>query len=131
MPRKKGDPNHPRRGNGVGKGEGWGGPARNGGSNSAARVAGPGRLPELVAAREDRIARMKDKIFSLAETAQREETQLTAAVAFLNQELGMPVQRQITAAVDDAAKVLRIEIIDEPANAAPGGAASAAASRTD
>jgi hypothetical protein len=39
--RKKGDPNHHRRGNGVGVQ--WGGPARGGVSNSKAGIAGPGR----------------------------------------------------------------------------------------
>jgi len=54
--RKPGDPNHPRRGVGAG----WGGPARNGTSNSAAGVAGPGRgvtgktVAELMAAAEAR-----------------------------------------------------------------------------
>lgn len=37
MPRKPGDPNHPRRGNGAG----WGGPARGAGNKGA----GPGRPP--------------------------------------------------------------------------------------
>lgn len=111
-----------RRGNGAGKGDGLYGPAKGTRVFEKGGPGGPGVKPDLVAAKAERVERAKAKIFDLMENAQREETQLTAAIAFINQELGMPVQRQITANVDDVAKVLRIEIIDAGADAETAGA---------
>ena len=104
-----------RRGNGSGhasKGDGWGGPANGAGTQYVAGevqpLQGQGNTAAVVASREARIARVRDKIFDLAENAQREETQLSAAIAYLNQELGMPIQRSINANVDDPKKVVII-----------------------
>ena len=114
-----------RRGNGVGKGDGWGGPAK--GASTAPRFNEPGgeaiqalgNDPAKRASREERLAAMKDKIYALATGAQREETQLSAAVAFLNQELGMPIQRSINANVDDPAKVVIITGVTRAGDASP------------
>ena len=133
MPRRPGDPNHPRRGNGAGKGAGWGGPAKGAGKPPGSPEAG--RPPRDVAAlkaasREARIEALKQKLADLAFNAQREETQLSAAVALLNREEGLPVARQISATVDSADKVLRIEIVDEPgANPAADGSPATPAAR--
>ena len=99
------------------KGEGWGGPAK-GASTSRIKPGDPDGIQALsrdasvADRREARIAALKAKLEDLAFNAQREETQLSAAVALLNREEGMPVARQITA---DATveQVLRIEIVDE------------------
>jgi hypothetical protein len=120
-----------RRGNGVGKGDGWGGPAKGPGhrfvKGEVIEGQGKAHTAPYVAAREERLAMLKDRIFRLALEAQREETQLAAATAYLNREEGMPVARQITA---DATveQVLRIEIVDEHGDPAPAGSAATAAS---
>lgn len=94
-----------------GNGAGWGGQAK-GASTSRIRKGDPdgiqarAHLPEVTAAREARIAALKDKLFDLANHAEREETQLAATVAYLNREEGMPVARNITANVDDVSKVV-------------------------
>jgi hypothetical protein len=99
-----------RRGNGAGKGDGWGGPPKGEGTRyvkgEVQPLQGKGNTAEVVAKREARLARMEDVIFDLAENAQREETQLAAAIAFRNQILGLPIARSINANVDDPAKVV-------------------------
>jgi hypothetical protein len=125
---KKGDPNNPRRGNGAG----WGGPAK--GASTSRFGRGDDKLPmqgkawtaDVVREREARLAALKDKIFDLANTAEREETQLAAAVAYLNREEGLPVARQLTATTDEA-RLLRVEIIDATGDADSGPAAISAA----
>lgn len=103
-----------RRGNGVGKGVGWGGKDKGEGNHGP----GPGRPPadvaKLIAARrEERIAALKEHLLTLAVTAEREETQLSATVAFLNREEGTPVQRQ---EISGGAAPLKIErVIIDPA----------------
>jgi hypothetical protein len=79
--------------------------------------------PDVKTAREARIAALKAKLEDLAFNAAREETQLSAAVALLNREEGLPIARQLTA---DASveQVLRIEIIDEHADAQTQGPAA-------
>jgi hypothetical protein len=52
-------------------------------------------------------------------------------VAYLNREEGLPVARQISATVDDAAKVLRIEIIDAGVDASPAGSPAVSAADND
>lgn len=111
-----------RRGNGAGKGDGWGGPAKGEGTRyvkgEVQPLQGKGSTAAVKARRDERLARMEDVIFSLAENAQREETQLAAAIAFRNQILGLPIQRSINANVDDPAKVVIITGVpragDEP-----------------
>lgn len=78
-----------------GNGAGWGGPAK-GGSASRIRKGDPEGIqamsndPEIAAARETRIAELKEHLYGLATSAERQETQLAATVAYLNRELGTP-----------------------------------------
>ena len=97
-------------GNGAGKGDGWGGPAKGasvaedrllpsywaGGTTSAAGDAKRARD----AARSEAA---QDKLYELTMGAKREETQLSAAVALLNRIDGMPIARNLNANVDDLA----------------------------
>lgn len=105
-----------RKGNGAGKGAGWGGPAKGAGNHGP----GPGRpkleVSALIAAkREERISALKEHLLALAVTAEREETQLSATVAFLNREEGTPVQRQ---EISGGAAPLRIErVVVDPKGA--------------
>jgi hypothetical protein len=128
---KKGDPNHPRRGNGAGKGEGWGGPAKGASTSRYVEgetqpMQGKSRTSEVVRSREERLAALKDKIFDLASSAEREETQLAAAIAYLNREEGLPIARQLTATTDEN-RLLRIEIVDATGDADSSSAAIPAA----
>lgn len=96
---KKGDPNHPRRGNGPGKGAGWGGEAKGASKSRFVEgelqpMQGKQGTAAVVQAREARLAMLKDHLFTLALEAEREETQLSATVAYLNREEGMPKQIQ-------------------------------------
>jgi hypothetical protein len=117
-----------RIGNGAGKGAGWGGPAKGAGTRfvkgQVQEGQGKGGTAPYVEKREERLAQLKDHLYTLAINAQREETQLAATVAFLNREEGMPVARQLTATTDEA-RLLRIEIVDEPDNASHGSEAAA------
>jgi hypothetical protein len=95
---------------GVGKGEGWGGPARGAGngrgrspmtyqtahiytekSNETQRdPIKMAELRELAEREEERQKQMRDKIGTLALQAKSEETQLSAAIAYLNRSEGLP-----------------------------------------
>ena len=84
---------------GPGKGEGWGGPAKGKGHRFVKGDTLAGRPTKDVSAikaatREERLTALKEHILELALTAERQETQLTAAVAYLDREEGKPVQRQ-------------------------------------
>lgn len=87
------------KGNGAGKGDGWGGPAR-GASASRVRPGDPEGIqalsndPDVKASQAERAELLKDHLFSLALGAQRQETQLAAAVACLDRIEGKPLQRQ-------------------------------------
>lgn len=95
-----------RRGNGAG----WGGPAK---GASASRIA-PGDPDGIQAMSNDedvkaRAARrseiMRDHLFRLAQHAQREETQIAAAVAYLDRTEGKPVALNINHNVSDPAQL--------------------------
>lgn len=106
-----------RYGNGVGHGPGcgpgWGGPARGAGSAASRapafqqgnqRALGPHDM-----GRARRRQRLMDELFRLAFTAESEEVQLSAAVAWLDRFEGKPVARSVNVspdalmALDDAA----------------------------
>lgn len=106
-----------RYGNGVGHGPGcgtgWGGPARGPGSTASRapafeqgnqRALGPHDM-----SRAQQRQRLMDDLEHLSFTAEREETQLAAAVAWLDRFEGKPVARLVTTgsdaltALDDAA----------------------------
>lgn len=100
--------------NGVGKGDGWGGPASNMPHferSPANLTPGPPTLAERQAkAYRDMTAQQviesrKEKLFNLSENAEREETQLSATIALLNRLEGMPVSRSISATIDDLRKM--------------------------
>ena len=121
-----------------GKGDGWGGPPKGAGRGGEARnsrpeknrpdvapkvpsfadapKAGPGRGHVSVSG-EDRRARdaerseiAQEKLFSLVTTANRQETQLSAAVALLNRIDGMPIARNLNANVDDLSRLSDVEL---------------------
>ena len=74
--------------------EGWGGPTK--GRRPAIQPGDPDGIqrmshdPERRALNLQRVEELKDHIFTLATTAERQETQLAAAEAFMNRELGTP-----------------------------------------
>ena len=121
-----------RRGNGAGKGDGWGGPAKGAGNHGPS--AGGLTTEALAVVQADKAARLeavKAKIFDLAMNADRQETQLSAAVAFLNREEGTPIARSITVQTDDLASLSDAELaerlahLERVAAAAGDGAAQA------
>lgn len=96
-----------RRGNGAG----WGGAAKGAGSSQPAhspfeegnRVAVGRSEPNEEKAR--RIQALKDHLYSLATTAEKQEVQVRAAEAWLNREIGTPVATNVTLNVDDIESV--------------------------
>lgn len=90
-----------RRGNGAG----WGGPAKGAGHgkrpaftpDTAPRghgwVVTTGSEVERKARDAERAALIRDHLYTLATTAERQEAQITASVAFLNRVEGLPVSR--------------------------------------
>lgn len=110
-------------------GDSWGGPAK-GASTSRILPGDPDAIqklsnnPLVLAGREQRLRLLRDKIFTLALTAEREETQLAAANSYLNREEGTPVQRVVTASVTDPSQLTDAELA---AIAAAGSAGALAA----
>lgn len=110
-----------RHGNGVGQGDGWGGPARGSGRGSAAllipgcdgskRPIGRSRR-EL---REERAEALEDLLFHLAMHAEREETQIVAAVKLHEIICGPPVARQVVEDMDDYSHLTDAELVAEHA----------------
>lgn len=94
-------------GNGAGKGDGWGGPAKGaggpriGGGPAGDAIRAMAHDPEVKASAAERVETLKDHLFHLAKNAQREETQLAATVAFINRVEGTPIARTVTATVTD------------------------------
>ena len=79
-------------------------------------MAGPGR-GHVSPAGEDRRARdaarsevAQEKLFSLVTAADRQETQLAAAVALLNRIDGMPIARNLNANVDALSRLSDAEL---------------------
>lgn len=125
MPRKPAVSAGPGRG-GPARGGGWGGPPKGAGrggpakpftADSPTRVTVPlaearaanGDRPSAYATRkerdEQRAETLRDHLYALATTAERQETQLSAAVAFLNRVEGLPVARQLIAGDPDGGAV--------------------------
>lgn len=103
--------------NGPPMGAGYGGQA-NGGSNSQAGVAGPGRPTADVAAvlradKAGRLAALEDHVIGLALTAEREETQVSAALGFL--KLAAVSRVEVTGANGGALEITR-RIVDPSAD---------------
>jgi len=91
-----------RHGNGAGKGDGYGGPARAPGDKQNLRTPfEPGNQVTHVRRGPEAAQALKDHLFALATTAERQETQVTAAVAWLNRHEGTPIARNINLTPDD------------------------------
>jgi hypothetical protein len=99
----------------VGNGAGWGGPAK-GASTSRIRKGDPDGIqamsndPDIKARNAKRNAELKDHLYDLALHAEKQETQLAAANAWLNRDEGQPVARSINATVDDLSKLTDAEL---------------------
>lgn len=103
-----------RYGNGVGKGDGWGGPAT-GNERVEPNRAAPFQPGNTMGTRprsmdhSERLHELREHLYRLAKTAEREETQLSATIALMNRLEGMPIARNINfnsedpASLDDAA----------------------------
>ena len=141
-----------RYGNG-GHGQGWGGPAKGAGrpiplkawdSRSETRQTIPGGRGDEVkmktraerrAIRQERAEALEDHLYKLALSAEREETQVTAAARLHAIYEGQPVARNITATVDDIGQLSDDDLRDELARLggtrteAPEGAAPESLSR--
>ena len=83
----------------MGKGDGWGGPAKGPGVGGPRRGPPPGQDAHgnpvqhaLAADKEARIEQLVNHLGNLALNAAREETQVSATIAALNRLDGMPVQ---------------------------------------
>lgn len=106
-------------GKGPGYGPGWGGPAKGAGNGSAPNDAAKARAAKLDpeartltalrrASREERIAALKDVLLEIAIDGETENGRISAANAYLDREEGKPVQRQVTADVEDARLVINV-----------------------
>lgn len=88
-----------RRGNGAGQGDGWGGPAKGAGSISTrAEPFGHGNTVSAVQrdmSGAEKAWLLKEHLYMLATTAAREETQISAAVAWLDRHEGKPIARNV------------------------------------
>ena len=82
--------------NGAGKGDGWGGPAKGSAPRGAKQppfqpgnkaAAGTHDMSDM-----EKAAKLRAHLYTLATTAQREETQVSATIAFLNRVEGTPKQ---------------------------------------
>lgn len=124
------------KGNGAGKGDGWGGPAAGEGSQeTAAPPFEPGntantgeevtnkRLKTLVS-RAQRTAAIEERLFELAMTAEREETQVQAGTKLHAIYNGQPVARNVNTTVDDVSQLSDDAIRSELERA--GGTSAAA-----
>lgn len=100
-----------------GNGPGWGGPAK-GASTSRIRKGDPDGIqrmsndPDVKARAQQRIEALKDHLYGLATGADRQETQLAAAVAYLNRVEGMPIARTVTATVADPNSLTDADLAD-------------------
>lgn len=113
------------------KGQGWGGPAK-GASTSRIKRGDPEGIqamsndPEIKARAEARAAELKDHIYTLAKTAERQETQLAAAVHWLDREEGKSVSRSIVHNVADPNSLTDADLVAIIEREQRGQAAAAA-----
>lgn len=107
-----------RVGRGAGKGDGWGGPAKGEGGAKYRKgevqpLQGKALTAPVVEAREERLTMLRDRLWQLAFTAEREETQLAATNAYLDREEGKAIARSVTTAVDDVSQLTDLELTAE------------------
>src|SRR4051794_38042075 len=100
----------PTSGTRHGSGSGWGGDAKGAGTGGPARAFATGNKEAAghaghdkpaLQARAERIEALNDKLFVLAMTADKQETQMQAAVHLLNRLEGCPVQRNVNVELVD------------------------------
>jgi len=121
--------------NGAGKGDGWSGAAKGAGSGpakpftsgNATRVAfhtghgDPAKAKKrhtLATEREARLAQLKDHLADLGLNADRQETQVSAIVAHLNREEGLPVATNKNLNAETSyEELVRQSLKPKPANA--------------
>ena len=123
-----------RRSTETGAGDGWGGPAKGAsehipapqfepGNQSAVGHAGP-NLSGI-----EKAQALKDHLYKLATRAEREETQVRAAEAWLNRHEGSPVARTVNynstdvTALDDRALADRRAELERDIGSGSGGTA--------
>lgn len=116
-----------------GTGAGWGGPAK-GGSPTPTRSAfeagntiavGHGHptatVHEQNQARDaERAQALKDHLFTLATSAERQDTQVRAAEAWLNRQEGMPVARNVNLNLNEVSRLTDADLDAEISRLAPG-----------
>ena len=119
-----------------GNGPGWGGPAKGAKTVADKPMPPPFTLGNQASAverdysRRDKAQALKDHLYRLATEAEKEETQVRAAEAWLNRIEGTPVQRNINvsaddlSALDDAALDARADAIEAELRASARGAAA-------
>lgn len=99
-----------RRGNGCGKGQGWGGPAKGAGSDAPSfsdslenRIGGVEPFDEQVrqsaaereVMRKEQAEELKDELYRIGKHGLRESDRVPAITAFLNRVEGMPIARNV------------------------------------
>jgi hypothetical protein len=127
----------PLYGNGSGKGDGWGGPARGAGKvcPKANRFekgnrAAVGADHTMYLSDLEKAQMMRERLFKLGLEAQREETQVAAARAYLDRIEGLPVARNMNfatddvSALDDVALAARKKKLERAVGAGDAGTAS-------
>lgn len=75
---------------------------------------------EIKARQAEKAELVREKIFELALSAERQETQLAASVAYLNRVEGSPMQRAVIANVSDPSRMTDADL----AAIAAGGSAA-------
>ncbi len=106
---------------GRGQGPGWGGPASGSVRHANAPFASGNHVATFVrmdraerkALREARAEHMEDVLYRLATSAEREETQVSAASKLHAIYEGQPVARNLNASVDDVGSMNDRAILDE------------------
>jgi hypothetical protein len=114
---------------GVGRGPGWGGPAR-GASSSRITQGDPDGIqamsndPTIKRRQAERVELVREHLFGLAIGAERQETQLAASVAYLNRIEGTPLQRAVVANVSDPSKLTDADLAAIAAGSGPDAVAA-------
>jgi hypothetical protein len=125
-----------RIGDHVSAGDGWGGPAKGPGTTAKpapqfakGNTASVGHAPRPQST-VDRAQALKDHLFTLAQSAERQETQVQAAKAWLDRHEGLPLARTLNhntddlAALDDQSLADRRAALERAIGSGAGGTAS-------
>ena len=117
-----------------GAGDGWGGPAKGASDHNPAPQFEPGNQssvgrPNPSLSGIEKAQALKDHLYKLATEAEREETQVRAAEAWLNRHEGSPVARTVNynstdvTALDDRALADRRAELERDIGSGSGGTA--------